>query len=58
MNQKVKRLLDSIAIVMKDEDRRLLDKVHAVICDELDGYDYDFISACLTARNFIKGKSY
>lgn len=58
INTKVERLLDAMAIVLKDENLKLIEKMHEVINDKKDGYQYDFISACASNRTWIHGKSY
>lgn len=58
MNKKVIRMLQSIAIVMINEDSKLIKKIHEVINDERDGYKFDFIGAVHNAKCLIKGKSY
>lgn len=58
MNPKVKRLLDTLAIVMKDEDPRLIQKIHDVINDEVDGYEHNFKQVCHASHIMILGKSY
>ena len=58
MNTKVERLLDAMAIVLKDENPKLIAKLHEVINDKRDGYEFDFIAKVLNYKSFVKGKSY
>ena len=57
MNTKVKRMLDAIAIVMKDERPALIRAVHDVIADKRDGYPYNFMAVADSAKTFCKGSS-
>ncbi len=57
MNTKTKRLLDTLAIVLKDERLALIQAVHDIIADERDGYPYDFKGAVETMRCFCQGMS-
>jgi hypothetical protein len=55
MNSKTKRLLDTIAIVLKDERPELIEAIHKVIIDKKDGYPYDFKLTVENCKYFIKG---
>jgi hypothetical protein len=55
MNSKTKRLLDAIAIVLKDERPRLIEAVHKVVTDKRDGYPYDFKLTVENYKHFIQG---
>lgn len=57
-NSKVGRLLNALAIVVKDEDFNLINAIHKIVVDPKDGYDYYFASMALSARVTVKGKSY
>ena len=58
MNQKVARMLNALAIVLKDERQSLINAVHEVVNDKRDGYDFDFKAAAENMRHFVKGKCY
>ena len=58
MNTKVKRMLNALAIVLKDENVNLIEAMDKVINDKRDGYSFDFATACTYCRALIKGKSY
>ncbi len=55
MNSKVKRLLDAMAVVMKDQDPKVIEQLHKVINDKRDGYNFDFTKACNSYKCFVKG---
>lgn len=62
-NKKVERLLQAMAVVMKDEDDRLIRRLDDVINDRFaktgrDGYAFDFVSACWSYRSMVQGKSW
>ena len=47
-----------MAIVVKDEDQRLIKAMDKVITDKRDGYDYDFFAMAASERITVLGKSY
>ena len=55
MNNKVKRLLDAMAIVMKDENPKLIKRLDDVINDKRDGYKFDFTQCCKSYSYWVKG---
>ena len=63
MNTKVKRVFEAMAVVLKDENPRLIKKLDNVINDRYaersgDGYPYNFESACGGFKRLVKGKSW
>ena len=57
-NTKVKRMLEALSIVVKDENKKMINAMSEVIADERDGYDYDFSVMAESHRITVKGKSY
>ena len=61
-NSKVERMLQAMAVVLKDENSVLIKKLHKVIRDEYninpDGYSYNFVAMCENYKSIVKGRSY
>ncbi len=58
MNKKVNRMLEAMAVVLKDEDENLINKLNEVINDNRDGYKFDLKVACNNYKVFVKGRSF
>ncbi len=52
-NTKVNRLLEAMAVILHDNSDITIKELHAVINDERDGYNFDFIAACNSYRNLL-----
>jgi hypothetical protein len=57
-NTKVIRMLKALAIDLKDEDPKLLIKIHKTINNKQDGYDFNFLEEAETVKIQVKGRSY
>lgn len=57
-NTKVNRMLGAMATVLKDENPKMIEALHAVINDARDGYEFDFIRAVENCKPWIHGASY
>ena len=57
MNSKVERLLNVMALILKDEKPELIKKLDEAIKDKIsgDGYPFNFIAACHSCKNLVKG---
>ena len=53
-NSKVCRTLDAVAACVYDCSDNLIREIHAVITDERDGYEFDFVGA-VNAYRIITG---
>ena len=52
-NTKVNRLLGALAVELRGLDDNVIVRIHNIINDDLDGYDFDFIGAVNSFRSFI-----
>lgn len=55
MNTKTKRLLDTLAILLKDERPALIDAIHEAIYDNSYGYPYNFKHTVANVRTQCQG---
>jgi hypothetical protein len=54
-NTKVERLLRALAVELKDLSDDKIKKIHDMINDNSDGYNFDFVSEVNSIRYFVIG---